>query len=158
MKIVTATKKDLDVIVDLMIQFKEYLSKFEPKDMLCFREVEKSHPKIRKSVLKEIMNPNGRFLVLKNDNEIIGFVYGSIEVYNHLVFKPLKRGVLQHLWVDKNYWGRGLSSKLKNHLFKWFKMKKCKYVVLYVLDRNPSHKIYKKWGFENLIETMVKKL
>jgi len=158
MKIRKATARDMDEITGLLIEFKEELTDFEPEDLKIFRKKEKSLNLIKKSVKKEVENKNGRLLVADDNGKIIGFAYGTILDYNHMVFRTLRYGKLNHLWVRNKYRKKGISSTLKEDMFSWFKQKKCKYIELLVLDGNHAKDIYKKWGFEVVLDTMRKRI
>lgn len=153
-----ASKKDLDGLVELLIGFKEDLTQYEPEDLRIFRREEKSFSEIKRAVRSEIGNKDGRFLVVEEKGKLIGFCYGSVGKRRHMVFKPVIYGMLEHLWVREEYRGKGFASKLKNEFFKWFKEKGCKYVQLLVFDVHPAKKIYEKWGFELVLDRMVKKI
>jgi ribosomal protein S18 acetylase RimI-like enzyme len=157
-KIRRANKKDLPYITKLIIEFKEYLARFEPKDLKPYSLKERPLNEIKKRVLKKLNNKKGRFLVAEDKGKIVGFVYGSIEVFKHLVFEPYKRGNIQHLWVSREYRNRGIGTRLKKEISDWLKKNKCEYSRLRVPYKNPARKLYKKWGFEDSREIMIKKL
>ena len=156
MKIRKANKNDLEQLTQLIIEFKEGLTDFEPEDLKVFRRKEKSMGLIKKSVQEEIDNPNGLFLVAEDEKKLVGFAFGTIRENIHMVFDTVKFGMLNHIWLTKNYRGQGLASKFKEELFQWFKSKDCKYIKLLVLDANPAKQIYEKWGFKIVLDSMVK--
>jgi len=96
------------------------------------------------------------FLVVEDNKKLIGFAFGTIQKNIHMIFETVKFGMLDHIWITNNFRGQGLASKLKNELFEWFKEKDCKYIKLLVLDSNTAKKIYEKWGFEIVLDSMVK--
>ena len=157
MKIRNATRDDLSSLIQLLIEFKEGLTDYEPEDMKVFRRKEKSLKLIKKSIENEIKNKNGLFLVVEDKNKLVGFAFGTLHENNHMVFETVKYGMLNHIWIKDDYRGKGLASKLKDKLFKWFKDNNCKYIRLLVLDINPAKHIYEMWGFEMILDEMVKK-
>ena len=68
MKIRKATRKDLDSLTELLIEFKKGLTEYEPDDLKVFRRKEKSLELIKMSVKEEIENKKGLFLVLEDKN------------------------------------------------------------------------------------------
>ena len=158
MKIRKAIKKDLSSLTQLIIEFKECLTDYEPKYLKVFRRKEKSPTLIKKSVEQEIENKNGLFLVVEDKNKLVGFAFGIINNTNHMVFKVVKYGLLSHIWIKHESRGQGLSSKLKDKLFNWFEKNNCEYIKLSVLDINPAKHIYESWGFEMVLDEMVRKI
>ena len=146
----------LTKLTKLIIEFKEGLTNFEPEDLKQFRRKEKSIKLIQKSVQEEIQKPNALFLVAEEKNKLIGFAFGTLKENKHMVFKTVKYGMLNHIWVSKKFREQGLSSKFKDELFKWFNNNNCKYITLLVLDANPAKQIYEKWGFEIVLDSMEK--
>ncbi|MEA3515380.1 MAG: GNAT family N-acetyltransferase [Nanoarchaeota archaeon] len=156
MEIRKVNNNDLEQLTQLIIEFKEGLTDFEPEDLKVFRRKIKSSDLIKKSVKEEIDNPNGLFLVAEDENKLVGFIFGTIRENTHMVYDTVKFGMLNHIWITNNYRGRGLASKFKDNLFQWFKDNNCKYIKLLVLDANPTKHIYEKWGFEIVLDSMVK--
>jgi len=150
-----ATIKDLAPLTQLLIKFNERLTKYKPRDLKVFRRKEKSLNAIRESVKKEIKNKKGLFLVAEDKNNLVGFVFGTLQENNHMVFKTVKYGMLSHLWVKENYRGKGLATQFKKTLSVWFKKNNCKYIKLSVPDTDPAKRLYKKWGFEVLSDLMI---
>ena len=75
-----------------------------------------------------------------------------------MLFKDIKYGTLNYIWIDKNYRHREIGTELKDKLLKWFKKEKCQYINLVVLEKNPAKKIFKKWGFDKVLSLMRKKI
>ncbi len=155
--LVEAEEKDLNNLVNLIIDFKKELTKYVLSEMKTFRKDHESKKKIKESIRKKIEDKNQRFLLLRNSDYIIGFGCGSIKHRDNLVLKKIKFGELSHLWIDRSYREKEMSSLIKDDLFDWFKINHCQYVVVKVLNDNPAKKIYQHWGFENYITEMRKK-
>ncbi|MFC1728493.1 GNAT family N-acetyltransferase [Nanoarchaeota archaeon] len=95
----------------------------------------------------------------EEEKEIIGLVFGSISTHGRYYEHYDKEGVIDGIFVIRSKRGKGISSKLKDELFKWFKSKKLKFVGLGVMDKNKkAQKIYKKWGFKPFWNKMELKL
>ncbi|RLG14213.1 MAG: hypothetical protein DRN66_02610 [Candidatus Nanohalarchaeota archaeon] len=121
-KIRKATKKDLDSLTQLLIEFKEVLTEYELEDLKVFRRKEKSLNSIKESVKAEIDNKKGLFLVAEDKDKLVGFGFGTLQEKNHLVFKTAKYRRLKHIWIKEEYRGKGLASKLKDRLFSGLKI------------------------------------
>ena len=119
MEIRKANNNDLEQLIQLMIEFKDGLTDFEPEDLKVFRRKIKSIDLIKKSVKEEIDNPNGLFLVAEDENKLVGFAVGTTRENIHLVYDTVKSGMLNHIWITNNYRGRGLASKFKDNLVQW---------------------------------------
>ncbi len=151
-----ATLSDLDDLIKLLVLFKRDLTNYVPDDLKVFRKKEKPISLIRESVKEELENKKGLFLVIEEKKELIGFGYGTINEYVHMLFEPVRHGMLNHIWIKENFRGKGFSSMLKDRLFDWFVDNDCKYVKLLVLDINPAKEIYENWGFELYLDSMIK--
>src|SRR3990170_6365032 len=154
MKIRKATLNDLYQLTDLTIKFKLELVQYSPEYMLPYRQEQKTTEEIQKNIKTEIENPTGRYLVATDKYKIIAFSYGSHKHTNHVLFKDIKYGTLNYIWIDKNYRHREIGTELKDKLLKWFKKEKCQYINLVVLEKNPAKKIFKKWGFDKVLSLM----
>ena len=107
---------------------------------------------------EHIRKRNEVLLVAEDGDKIIGFLLGSIKK-RPSIFKLKRIGHLDELYVNRRYRGKGISSKLKDEFFKWLKKKEIKYVNLDVITLNKKAiKIYKKWGFNDHLIDMVRKL
>ena len=150
--------EDLDKLTKIFIEFKEEIKKFEQEKFKVFKDKKKPYEIIKNSVKKKITNEKNLFLVAYEEDEIIGFMYGFIREFNHLVYESFTYGEIAHVWVKEKFRKNGISSALKDKLFGWFKINNCKYAKLYLLEKNPAIGIYENWGFEPALKIMKKKL
>ncbi|MFT4250058.1 MAG: N-acetyltransferase family protein [Candidatus Woesearchaeota archaeon] len=158
MNIRVANKNDLDKLTNIFIDFKEELTAYEPEDIKVFRRNKKPFSLIKQAVSKKITDTKGMFLLAEEGNQVIGFGFATLKENDHVVFKTVRYGFINNMWVHKSYRGEGIASKIKNELFSWFKKNNCGYVELSVLDTNPAKKMYEKWGFEVTLTSMKKVL
>lgn len=93
-----------------------------------------------KKWLEGILKGLGRFgtlLIAETDKDVIGFAHGSIRLApDYLGNKKL--GLITHIYVDREYRGRGVGESLVKKLEKWFKEKDVHSVELQVLAANKS--------------------
>ncbi|MCK4730500.1 MAG: GNAT family N-acetyltransferase [Candidatus Aenigmarchaeota archaeon] len=153
-----ASIEELDKLTKILIEFKEEVKEFEQEEFRVLKNKKKPYEIIKNSVEKKITNEKSLFLVAYEKDEIVGFMDGILREFNHLVYEPFTYGEIMHIWVKEEFRKNGISSALKDKLFKWFKTNNCKYVKLYLLDKNPALGIYEKWGFEPVMKIMKKKL
>ncbi len=152
-----AEQTDANELVMILSDFKESLTAYEPEDMREFRKEHKSDQEIKEKVLDMIKNKQKPVLIA-DDNDIVGFIIGEYKKNDHLIFKTVPYGLLEQLWVREDRREKGIASRLKEELFLLFRAQNCRYVKLFVLDRNPAIRIYKRWGFEQVLDSMQKRL
>ena len=160
MKIRTGKRSDLNKLVPLFIQYNKFLWGLLPKKGSFFTKPKDNFDYyIKKSVNQMISNKEHKILVAESDGEIVGTVSGWINNHKNSLFKDkCKIGTFGYLVVKKGFQNEGISSKLKDEIFKWFKSRKCNFVTLEVNTNNPAKKIYEKWQFKTYSEKMLIKL
>ncbi len=153
-----ASIEELDKLTKILIEFKENVKEFEQEEFRVFKNKKKPYETIKNSVEKKITNEKNLILIAYEEKEIVGFMTGILREFNHLVYEPFTYGEIMNLWVKEEFRKNGISSELRDELFKWFKVNECKYIRLQMLDSNPALGIYEKWGFEPVLKIMKKKL
>ena len=143
--------KDLKSIIDLFILFRKEDDKFLSGFLLYIARLNKNYKaELNKELRKYIYAKNKAAYVAEDKNKVIGFVLGYIKDYPKF-FKVNREGYIDALFVARKYRGKGISSMLKENIFKWFAEKKMKYAGLDTAQNNKhAQKIYKKWGFNPL--------
>lgn len=101
--------------------------------------VEKSLAKLKR-YLKE-----GSIFVFKKDNKIVGFIIGSVHLWD-----KGDEGFINEVVVSKKFQGGGYGKKLITYFIKDSKKKGAIYVALLSNPRSKAFKIYKKMGFKIL--------
>jgi len=157
MTIRIATLGDVNELLPLFVEYNEYLWSLLSKKESFFKKPKKNFKYyIRKSLIQMISNNKHRILVLEIDGKIVGSISGWINYHKNSLFEDSCRiGTLGYLMVIKNYRNKGLSSLLKTEIFKWFKKRKCDFIVLDVNTNNPAKNIYNKWAFKKYSEKML---
>jgi GNAT superfamily N-acetyltransferase len=80
----------------------------------------------------------GRFgilLLAQKDEKVFGFAHGSIRLTPDYL-GTLKVGVITHIYIEKEYRGKGVGERLVKGLEKWFAGKEVHSVELQVLSAN----------------------
>jgi ribosomal protein S18 acetylase RimI-like enzyme len=159
MKVRTAKISDIESIIPVFMDYEKasegYLSE-EYKSMRNKKKPLKKHIKL--AFDKDIQQKNGKFLVVEDEDKIVGYIFGEVRDDSHPLFKRPKTGEFNDLAVLKSYQGKGIASKLWNELENWFVKKNCEMVTLSVNINNSAQEIYAKWGFEKFYLRMIKKL
>lgn len=159
MKIRKATLKDVGQIA---VVFKDYetasVGYISKKYQYLRKKKGPLNQKIRLAIIKDIKHKHSRFLVMEDNDKIVGYIFGTIKNDKHPLFNPPKTGELDTIAVLKSYRGRGIASQLWKELLAWFKREKCKFITLSVNYNNPAQEIYQNWGFEIFYLRMIRKL
>lgn len=158
MKIRIARKSDVINLVLIFKQYNTFLDKLTSKKRILFNKPKYNQDEvIEKSIEKRISSKKQKILVAEENGKIIGSISGWINTHE-VLGKKYKIGTLGYLIVDKEFQKKGISSKLKDELFNWFKKEDCKFITLEVNSNNPAKKIYEKWNFKTYYEKMLIKL
>lgn len=154
-----ATEKDFEPYFKLYKEFAVYDKKINPRYFHRHLAWDKNAKKIiKKNFLRNIRRIVYRVFVAADNGKIIGFVEGSIFKRSRY-YKLKKTGFIEELFITKKYRGKGISSKLRDKLFDWFKSKGVTDFSLNVYYANkPTINIYKKWKFKPYAIFMFKKV
>ena len=158
MKIRKATKKDISEIINLLKEYEKYMYKIDNSKNPWIKRKKNIDKIIEKDILQVIKSKNDDIVVAEIDKSLVGFIWFSKEKPNW-IHKIKSTGKINYMFVLPKFRGKSISSKLKNETLKWFKKNQVKWIGLNVHNNNPkSHKIYKKWGFEDYEIEMWKSL
>ncbi len=112
----------------------------------------------RKWISKWIRSRNGLVLVAEHGGEIIAYSLNQIKTHA-VVYVNNKSGHIADLYTNPAYRNKGISTRLKNVAFAWFKKKGLKYATISVHSVNKNARnIYAKWGFLDFNINMWRKL
>ncbi len=90
------------------------------------------------------------------EDNVVGFA--SLTIKNSL-WQEGYMGHIDELIVDREYRGKGIGSKLVEHIVKTAKHKGCRRVELdSAFDRDEAHKFYEQNGFDNRASLFSKKI
>lgn len=152
-KIIKATKQDVEQICELFNEYDNDINKYFPRKHLSLLQgLNKQHgnnPKRRKGIEEAINDKNQLFLVVKDAEKVMGCVIGWTEMPNRI-------GRFDQLISSAQSGKKIVLKQLYGEVEKWFKMKKCKYIVVDVVTKNPRKKLYKEFGFDVVLEEMRK--
>lgn len=136
MKIRRATKKDIQRIAELGIEYGNYEHNLDKSQKVGSLTEEK------KIATKFFKNKEVEWFVLVEDN-IVGFVSVSIDIRGNT-----KIGVFHTIFIEEPFRGKGIGKKLLKYAFEYLKSKGCSSVRSHVFPKNKrSLKLYRKLGF-----------
>ena len=95
-----------------------------------------------------LINNNTHAFVCEENNKIVGYIYCYVN--NESI------GILDALYIEEEYRGLGIATKLTELAINWLKDEKLvKLIEISVMDKNElAKKLYKKLGFQKFKETL----
>lgn len=150
-----ALKYDED-IKDLLVQLQQHLADI---DIEKFNIVgDRYREKYFEKTLEEVKKCNGKILLYKNNEKIVGLIVGLInnDETERYDFKAPKRGRITELVVDKNYRGKGIGKELLLKMKEHLKSNGCEKIMIAVFGYNEGAiKFYKDNGFHIRMMDMI---
>ena len=147
-----AEEKDLSLILKLYEQgfIPEHDSQVLDKSSNSQPYLERndqSSQMIAEYIANTIKDPEAILLLAEFENQIVGFISCKIQE-SKSTYVIDKFGIIDGIYVNPDYQGKKISTKLKNELIKWLKNKHIQHISTTVLsDNEKTIKIYEKWGF-----------
>lgn len=151
MQIRKATIADVESIVNLWEQFLSEHDAIVGTNNPQLKAINLRNDEARllyeKFLLDNIRSENGAVFIAEDNGQIIGYSLGLIK--NEVpIFKIKQYGHISDMYVCKNHRNRGISSKLKDEMFAWFRNKGVEYASIgFYADNHKAREIYKKWRF-----------
>ena len=143
-------------IKDLLVQLQQYISDIDKEGYNIVGDEYKE--KYFEKTMEDVKRYNGKILLYKDNEEIIGLIIGIIynEETKNYDFKAPKRGRITELVVDKEYRGRGIGKKLLLEMKKHLKSNGCEKIMIAVFGYNENAiRFYKKNGFHIRMMDMI---
>lgn len=143
-------------IKDLLVQLQQYLADI---DIEGYNIVEDGYrDKYFEKTLEEVKKCNGKILLYKDDEKIVGLIVGIINNDETIRydFKAPKRGRITELVVDKDYRGKGIGKELLLKMKEHLKSNGCEKILIAVFGYNASAiRFYKENGFHIRMLDMI---
>ena len=155
--IIEYDKKYDEHIKDLLVELQEHIQNIDLEGYNILTDEFRESYFLK--TMDEIKKCNGKILIYKEENNIVGLVIGLInndaeETYE---FKAPKRGRITELIVSKNNRSSGIGTKLLNAMENDLKSIGCKDILLGVFAYNESAiKFYEKNGYHVRMTDMTK--
>ena len=149
----------INSVKDLLVELQEYIALLDIDKYNIITD--EYRDKYFDKTIKEVNKYEGKIFLAIKDNIVVGLIIGLInnEEESTYEFRAPKRGRITELIVKKEYRKYGIGQKLIDYMEEYFKSINCKAILLDVFSFNESAKeFYKKNGYYNRVEEMMKKL
>ncbi len=145
-------------IKDLFVELQEYIASIDKEKYNILTK--EYREECFKDNMLEIKENNGKILLAREKNKIIGLIIGIInEEENTYDFKAPKRGRITELIITKNYRSNGLGELLLKAMEKHLIESGCKAILIEVFGYNEIAKgFYSKHGYNNRLIDVIKTL
>ena len=155
--IIEYDKKYDEHIKDLLVELQEHIQNIDLEGYNILTDEFRESYFLK--TMDEIKKCNGKILIYKEENNIVGLVIGLInndaeETYE---FKAPKRGRITELIVSKNIRSNGIGTQLLNAMENYLKSIGCQDILLGVFAYNEKAiKFYEKNGYHVRMTDMTK--
>ena len=147
-----ATIKDLDSILELSDQLLQFHNQLD-----SYYTIYSKYEDHREYYQEQLTKKDTLYIVAEMDGNIVGFA--SCYIISIPKTKAPKIGVLVANFVQKEFRGKGVGTKLYNFRMNWFKKQKVSFVEMNVDARNKKAlKLWKKFCFEDYQIKLKKKI
>ena len=149
------SKYDED-IKDLLVQLQQHLADIDKEKFNIVGDGYRE--KYFEKTLEEVKKCNGKILLYKDNDKIVGLIVGLInnDETERYDFKAPKRGRITELIVDKEYRGKQIGKQLLNEMKKYLKSIGCDKILIAVFGYNEGAiKFYKDNGFHVRMLDMI---
>ena len=143
-------------IKDLLVQLQQYLADMDKEGYNIVGD--KYKEKYFEKTLEEVKKCNGKILLYKDNDKIIGLIIGIINNDETIRydFQSPKRGRITELVVDKDYRGKGIGKELLLKMKDYLKSNGCEKIMIAVFGYNESAiRFYKENGFHIRMLDMI---
>lgn len=143
-------------IKDLLVQLQQHLADIDKEKFNIVGDGYRE--KYFEKTLEEVKKCNGKILLYKDNEKIVGLIVGLInnDETERYDFKAPKRGRITELVVDKNYRGKGIGKELLLKMKEHLKSNGCEKIMIAVFGYNEGAiKFYKDNGFHVRMIDMI---
>lgn len=143
-------------IKDLLVELQKHLSDIDKEG--CNVVGENYREEYFKKTMNEIKENNGKILLYKENERIVGLVVGIVnnEEMTRFDFEVPKRGRITELVVTKEFRGKHIGKELLESMRKYFKKIGCEKILIAVFGYNEKAiKFYKENGFHMRMMDMI---
>ena len=149
------SKYDED-IKDLLVQLQQHLADIDKEKFNIVGDGYRE--KYFEKTLEEVKKCNGKILLYKDNEKIVGLIVGLInnDETERYDFKAPKRGRITELIVDKEYRGKRIGKQLLDEMTNYLKSIGCEKMLIAVFGYNESAiKFYEKNGYHIRMIDMI---
>ena len=149
------SKYDED-IKNILVQLQRYIADIDKENFNIVGDGYRE--KYFKKTIEEVKKCNGKILLYKDNEKIVGLIVGIInnDEIDQYDFKAPKRGRITELIVDKEYRGKQIGKQLLNEMKIYLKSIGCEKILIEVFGYNEGAiKFYKENGFHVRMIDMI---
>lgn len=154
-------EEDFDRLVELEIEIVHMMSEIDPHKRFRSRE-DFDGKRFSQCTLQKIQKAEGKMYVADFDNQIIGYIVGTVEEYSDMYLLnhyPGKQGYIDALYVQEEHQGKGIAPKLMEAIENHFRSIGCDLSsVACVAANDKAHDFYIKMGYGEQYIDFLKKL
>lgn len=147
-------------IVKLFEDFQDYLTDLDSLKRLTRKPGYGEHT--TEQTLKEVAENEGVFYLALDQEKVVGFIVGVIERMSEedlLGAKLALKGRVTELYINQDYRGKGLGTRLMDEVEKYFKEKGCNFIWVEVFAPNiGARALYERLGFMERDLDLVKNI
>lgn len=143
-------------IKNLLVQLQQYLADMDKEGYNIVGNDYREKYFIK--TIEEVEKCNGKILLFKENDKIVGLIVGLInnDETERFDFKAPKRGRITELIVDKEYRGKQIGKQLLDAMKEYLKYNKCEKILIAVFGYNESAiKFYEKNGYHIRMIDMI---
>ena len=143
-------------IKDLLVQLQQYLADIDVERYNIVGEDYRE--KYFSKTMEEVNKCNGKILLFKDNEKIVGLIVGLInnDETERFDFKAPKRGRITELIVDKENRGKQIGRQLLNEMKKHLKSIGCEKILIAVIGYNEvAREFYENNGFHVRMFDMI---
>ena len=157
--IIEYDKKYSEDVKDLLVELQKYIVKIDKEKYNILTDEYKE--KYFKKTMNERKKCNGKMLLFKEADKIVGLVVGIVnnEEIDKYDFKAPKRGMITELIVTKEYRGKSIGNELLQKIEEYLKSIGCEDILIEVFGYNQNAiDFYKNQGYHNRMVVITKKI
>ena len=147
LKIRKSKPSDIDVLVELSASLQSYLEHSNPR---IWRKTEQWWRQWIEKLLELMVDENTLFLVAEINEEVIGYVYGTVDYRTEYIPKTI--GTIASIHIHEDFRRQSVGCKLVKRLCEFFKTKNVENVYLrYVIGNREAENFWNKLGFQPIM-------
>jgi len=154
-EIIRAEESHVSAIGKLWLEFMRYSEDIDP----IFALRDGAVPGFEKEYLRPAMqNKNGLVLVALDGKKTVAYSYSQVQEPPSVATRK-KWGLIEHLFVTKDYRRRGIGEKMYEEILKWFHSQDIDRVELQVILKNEAAiSFWRKHGYMDFQNTLYRQI
>jgi len=145
-------------VIECMERFGDYIADLDP--MKRTRQMPGSDEWFTRKMIDDVDRNNGIIYVVESERKIVGFIAGIILKQTEeelLECIPTKAGKITELFIEEQFRGQKIGTRLMDKIEEYFKQNGCDVVRVEVFEPNvTAHNFYRKLGYRDREIHMVK--